>query len=87
LEAIYNNLNVINMNNNSTNPGQSGENTMTGQRELDKNKTLSEDSADVVDYGRSGQKAREDEATGNPSPDRQRNEDIPLNNDETIGNP
>lgn len=75
------------MDDKSTNPGQSGENSRTGQRELDKNKTLNEDSADVVDYGRSSEKAREEASTGTSSQSRDRNEDMPLNNDETIGNP
>lgn len=75
------------MNNRSDNTSKPHESRGAEQRELDKNKTLKDDESDVVDYDRSEQKARESQTSGTSSKSNQGDGDIPLSNDETIGNP
>jgi hypothetical protein len=70
------------MNDNRNNPQRGSEE----QRPLEKNETL-QNAGTVPDYGRSGENLDELERKHGTESGRQGNSSIPLDGDETIGNP
>lgn len=71
------------MNENRNNP-QQGQNE---QRPLEKNETLQDAGASVPDYGRTNENLSELERKHGRDSGREGNSSIPLDGDETIGNP
>ncbi len=71
------------MNDNRNNPQQGQQE----QRPLEKNETLQDAGASVPDYGRGGTQPDDLERKHGPESGREGNSSIPLDGEDTIGNP
>jgi hypothetical protein len=85
--SLFSQLIKRDMENNRNNQGGQ-QDQQSGQRELDKNETL-QNADTVTDYGRSEQQQNVNdlEEKHGMNSGRQGNSSIPMDNDETIGNP